>query len=120
MATKTSAKSNNVQSKCATSRRSICTSCSFDASLLLLNWPGLKFHVFLDHFLCQRSGGIATMAAVFDQSHQGNLWILYRRIGNKPGMVSVKIGQLFALYVGAPLHLHNLRRPCLTGNIDYA
>src|SRR5262245_19185217 len=35
-------------------------------------------------------------------------------------MVSVKIGQLFALYVGASLHLHNLRCPCLTGNIDCA
>src|SRR5882724_8147186 len=120
MATKTSAKRSNVQSKCATSRRSICTSCSFDAGLLLPWWSDLKLHVFLDHFFRQRSGGVTAMAAVLDQSHQGYFWILHRRVGDKPGVVAVKIGQLFALHVGAPLHFHNLRRPCLTGNFDYA
>src|SRR5882672_1354921 len=120
MATKTSTKRKSVQSKCATSRRSICTSRSLDASLLLLRWSGLKLHVFLDHFFRQRSGGVTAMAAVLDQSHQGNFWILRRRVGDKPGMVPVKIGQLFALHVGAPLHLHNLRRPCLASNFDYA
>src|SRR5262245_46754245 len=120
MATKTSAKSNSVQSKCATRRRSICTCCSFDAGLLLLWWPGLKLHVFLDHFFCQRSGGIAAMAAVLDQSRQSNSWVLHRCVGDKPGMVAVKVGQLFALHVGTPLHLHNLRRPCLAGDFDDA
>src|SRR5262249_24016557 len=120
MATKTSAKSNSVQSKCATRRRSICTSCSFDAGLLLLRWPGLKLHVFLDHFFCYRRGGVPPMAAVLDQSRQSNSWVLHRCVGDKPGMVAVKIGQLFALHVRPPLHLHNLSRPCLAGDFDDA
>src|SRR5512144_1782472 len=120
MATKASARRSTVQSKWAMSRRSICTSLPLDADLLLLSRPGLNLHVFLDHFFRQGSCSISAMAAVLDQSYHGNFRILHRRIGNKPGMVAVEIGQLFALYVGAALHLHNLCRPGLAGNFHYA
>src|SRR5262245_57914408 len=120
MATKTSAKSNSGKSKCATKRRSICTCCPFVAGLLLLSWPGLKLHVFLNHFFCERRGGVAPMAAVLDQSRQSNSWVLHRCVSDKPGMVAVKVGQLFALHVRTPLHLHNLSRPCLAGDFDDA
>src|SRR5438132_6558293 len=110
MTTKESAKRRNVQSKRATSRRSICTNLSLDAHLSLFSRLGLRLHVFFDHFFRQRSGGVPAMTAVLNQNRDGNLGVLRRRVGDKPGMVSVEIGELFGFHVTA-FHLDDLRRP---------
>src|SRR5687767_1889574 len=105
-----SAKRNSVQSKCATSRRSICTIFPFEAHVSLIRRLGLELYVFFENLFRQRRSGGASMPSVLDQYNYGDLRILHRGIGNKPCMVPAEIGQLFALQIGA-LHLHDLRRP---------
>src|SRR3990172_1241426 len=99
------------------SRRSICTGVSFGAHLALAGRPVLLLDEFLDHFLRHRRGSRAAMPAMLDQNSDGDLRILYRRVGNKPGMVTVKVTKLLALEIGA-FHLDDLRRARLAGDGD--
>src|SRR5687768_6444356 len=107
---------NSGQSKCEISRRSICTSLSVEARFLLVV---LGRFLYLDKLLVDffRHGRcrLAAVPAVFDQNGDRDLGLFHRRIGHEPGVIAVKIAQLFALEIGA-FHFDHLRRASLAGD----
>src|SRR5437773_11722925 len=117
--TKVKVSRSSVQSKWEISRRSLCTVLSFETNLPLISRLLLQFDISLDHFFCHRRSGLAPVSPMFIQYDNGNLGILHRRIGNKPSMVAVEIGQLFGLDVAA-FHFHDLRRSGFAGNLHQA
>src|ERR1051325_7755367 len=101
MATNTRARKNSVQSKCEIRRRSICTARSLQAHLLLVRRLGLLLDKFLENFCGPGRGSVPAVAAVLDQGGDGDLGIINRRVGNKPGLVAVEIRELLGLHVAA-------------------
>src|SRR5262245_45959796 len=118
MATNASVKQNNGQSKCAIVRRSICTTYALHAHLLLIGPLLLYLEVLFIQFLRHRCGRVAAVTTVLDQHRHGDLRILRRRVGDKPGMIATEVGELFTFYVTA-LHLDDLRRAGLAGDLDH-
>src|ERR671924_60054 len=116
-ATNAKVRRNSVQSKCEIRRRSICTNLPVRAHLLLVRGLFLLLNELLEHFFRHRRCGFPAMPAMLDQDCNRDLWIFNRRIGYKPGVISIEVGKLFALEVSA-LHLDNLRGAGLTRNFD--
>src|SRR5262245_38162270 len=115
--TKAKVRKNSVQSKWEIKRRSICKVLSVGAHLLFIGCLFLLFGKFLEDFFGHGCRRVAAVAAVLDQHGDGDLWIVDRRVGNEPGMISIEVGELFALQVGA-FHLDDLGSAGFTCDLD--
>src|SRR5216117_2114311 len=72
----------------------------------------------LEHFLRHWRGCIAAMAAMLDQDGDRDFRMIYRSVGNEPGMVSIEVRKLFALQVST-LHLDDLRGAGFSGDLNH-